>query len=140
MTASRDVHGIGELWRDITLKLDINHKRVQHIVGMLNYRNICVRWFPWHFMDGMKEQWQNDCQELLKQYHHEGDDFLMNIVIGDIILCSLSWSENIFRFSKSRKQEKKNSSFHVKKKIMLFFFLQYKRSHSHGIFAKWDGN
>ncbi len=49
----------------------------------LNYRKICSWWLPHILTDDYKCQWVEACEQLLERYRQEGDDFILNIVMGD---------------------------------------------------------
>jgi hypothetical protein len=46
------------------------------------FHKVCAKWFP----ELLEQHWYNPlgiCNNLLKQYHEEGDTFLSHIVTGD---------------------------------------------------------
>lgn len=74
--------------RRITQKRIANHigiskERVGFIIEQLGYRKICAGWVPHRLTDENKQRRLECCKQLLQRYRDEGDDFLLNIVMGD---------------------------------------------------------
>ena len=61
----------------------MSKERVGYIIGLLGYTKICSRWVPLMLMPEKKQKRVEICEELLKCYREEGDQFLLNIVTGD---------------------------------------------------------
>jgi len=67
----------------IARTLGIGHSAVQEMIESLSYRKVCARWVPQLLTKDHKGQRKAITSELLQRYQHEGDDFLLCIVIGD---------------------------------------------------------
>ena len=52
-------------------------------VGLLGYTKVCSRWVPRMLTPEKKQKRVESCEELLKRYREEGDQFLLNIITGD---------------------------------------------------------
>jgi histone-lysine N-methyltransferase SETMAR len=61
----------------------MSKERVGYIIGLLGYTKVCSRWVPRMLTPENKQKRVESCEELLKRYHEEGDQFLLNIVTGD---------------------------------------------------------
>jgi hypothetical protein len=59
-------------------------ERVGYIIGLLGYTKVCSRWVPRMLTPGKKKKKKHVeiCEELLKRYREERDQFLLNIVLG----------------------------------------------------------
>jgi histone-lysine N-methyltransferase SETMAR len=62
-------------------RLRMSKERVGYIIGLLGYTKVCSRWVP-HMLTPEKKR-VKICEELLKRYRKEGDQFLLKIVTGD---------------------------------------------------------
>jgi histone-lysine N-methyltransferase SETMAR len=56
---------------------------VGYIIGLLGYTKVCSRWVPRTLTQEKKQKRVEICEELLKRYREEEDQFLLNIVTGD---------------------------------------------------------
>jgi hypothetical protein len=61
----------------------MSNERVGYIIGLLGYTKVCSRWVPHMLTPEKKQKCVEICEELLKRYREEGDQFLLNIVTGD---------------------------------------------------------
>jgi len=64
-------------------RLRMSKERVGYIIGLLGYTKVCSRWVPRMLTPEKKQKRVEICEELLKHYRKEGDQFLLNIVTGD---------------------------------------------------------
>jgi len=64
-------------------RLGTSRERVGYIIGLLGYTKVCSRWVPRMLTLEKKQKRVESCEELLKRYCEEGDQFLLNIVTGD---------------------------------------------------------
>jgi histone-lysine N-methyltransferase SETMAR len=64
-------------------RLGMSKQRVGYIIGLLGYTKVCSRWVPRMLTPEKKQKPVEICEELLKRYHEEGDQFLLNIVTRD---------------------------------------------------------
>ena len=64
----------------------MSKERVGYIIGLLGYAKVCSRWVPRMLTPEKKQKPVENCEELLKRYREEGDQSLLNIVTGFIIL------------------------------------------------------
>jgi transposase len=69
--------------KHITGRLGMSKERVGYIIGLLGYTKVCSRCVPCMLKPENKQKCVENCEELLKHYHEEGDQFLLNIVTGD---------------------------------------------------------
>ena len=64
--------------------LHMSFGSVQHIVhDELRYRKVSARWVPRQLTQELKDRRVDACQELLRRYEEESEDFLAHIVTGD---------------------------------------------------------
>jgi len=61
----------------------MSKERVGDIIGLLGYTKVCSRLVPRMLTPEKKQKHVESCEELLKRYREEGDQFLLNIVTGD---------------------------------------------------------
>ena len=65
----------------------ITQKQIAGRLGMskerVGYTKVCSRWVPRMLTPDKKQKRVEICEELLKCYRKEGDQFLLNIVTGD---------------------------------------------------------
>jgi hypothetical protein len=61
----------------------MSKERVGYIIGLLGYTKVHSRWVPHMLTPEKKQKRVEICEELLKRYHEEGDQFLLNTVTGD---------------------------------------------------------
>ena len=54
-----------------------------YIIGLLGYTKVSSRWVPRMLTPEKKQKRVEICEELLKRFREEGDQFLLNIVNGD---------------------------------------------------------
>jgi hypothetical protein len=64
-------------------RLGMSKERVGYMIGLLGYTKVCSRWVPRTLTPENKQKRVESCEELLKRYREEGDQFLLNIVTGD---------------------------------------------------------
>ena len=64
-------------------RLGMSTERVGYIIGLLDYTKVCSRCVPRMLTPEKKQKRVEICEELLKRYRKEGDQFLLNIVTGD---------------------------------------------------------
>jgi hypothetical protein len=69
--------------KQIAGRLGMSKERVSYIIGLLGYTKVCSRWVPHMLTPEKKQKRVEICEELLKRYREEGDQFLLNIVTGD---------------------------------------------------------
>jgi len=69
--------------KQIAGRLGMSKERVGYIIGSLGYIKVCSRWVPHMLTPEKKQKRVEICEELLKRYREEGDQFLFNIVTGD---------------------------------------------------------
>ncbi|GFR81599.1 histone-lysine N-methyltransferase SETMAR [Elysia marginata] len=70
--------------KDFAKELEISKERVLNIItDILSYRKVSARWVPRMLTDEMKMQRKTTCDELLKRYEEEGEEFIQRIVTGD---------------------------------------------------------
>jgi histone-lysine N-methyltransferase SETMAR len=69
--------------KQIAGRLGMSKERVGCIIGLLGYTKVCSRWVPRMLTLEEKQKRVEICEELLKRYREEGDQFLLNIVTGD---------------------------------------------------------
>jgi len=61
----------------------LSEERVGYIIGLPGTTKVCSRWVPHMLTPEKKQKRVEICQELLKRYREEGDQFLLNIGTGD---------------------------------------------------------
>ena len=61
----------------------MSKERVGYIIGLLGYTKVRCRWVPRMLTLEKKQKRVESCEELLKRYREDGDQFLLNIVTGD---------------------------------------------------------
>jgi len=65
----------------------VTQKQIAGRLGMskerVGYTKVCSQWVPRMLTLEKKQKCVEICEELLKRYHEEGDQFLLNIVTGD---------------------------------------------------------
>ena len=64
-------------------RLGMSKERVGCIIGLLDYTKVCSQWVSRMLTPEKKQKHVEICEELLKRYREEGDQFLLNIVTGD---------------------------------------------------------
>jgi histone-lysine N-methyltransferase SETMAR len=69
--------------KQIAGRLGMSKERVGYIISLLGYTKVCSRWVPQMLTLEKKQKCVEICEELLKRYRKEGDQFLLNIVTGD---------------------------------------------------------
>jgi len=69
--------------KQIVGMLGMSKERVGYIIGLLGYTKVCSQWVPRMLTLEKKEKHVEICEELLKRYREEGDQFLLNIVTRD---------------------------------------------------------
>jgi len=69
--------------KQIAGRLGMSKERVGYIIGLLVYTKFCSQWVPHMLTPEKKQKRVEICEELLKRYCEEGDQFLLNIVTGD---------------------------------------------------------
>jgi len=62
----------------------MSRERVGYIIGLLGYTKVCSRWVPRMLTLEKKQKRVESGEEHLKRYCEEGDQFLLNIVTGDV--------------------------------------------------------
>jgi len=69
---------------EIAAHLDMSHGSAHHIIhDVLQFHEVSASWVPRQLTAELKDRRGDACQELLKRFEAEGDDFLGNIVTGD---------------------------------------------------------
>ena len=69
---------------EIAAHLDVSHGSAHHIVhDVLYFHKVSARWVPCQLTAELKERCVDACQELVKCFEVESDDFLGRIVMGD---------------------------------------------------------
>ncbi|PNF31072.1 hypothetical protein B7P43_G17251, partial [Cryptotermes secundus] len=64
--------------------LNISHGSAHHIVhDVLQFHKVSARWVPWQLTPEFKDRRTDACEELLRCFEREGNDFLARIVTGD---------------------------------------------------------
>ena len=64
--------------------LNMSFGSVQNIVhDELRYRKVSARWVPRQLTQELKDRRVDACQELLRRYEEEGEDFLAHMITGD---------------------------------------------------------
>jgi hypothetical protein len=61
----------------------MSKERVGYITGLLGYTKVCSQWVTHMLTLEKKQKCVEICEELLKRYHKEGDQFHLNIVTRD---------------------------------------------------------
>jgi hypothetical protein len=69
--------------KQIAGRLGISKERVGYIIGLRGYTKVCSRWVPHMLTPEKKQKRVEICEEFLKHYREEGDQFLLNIGTGD---------------------------------------------------------
>ena len=69
--------------KQIAGRLGMSKERVGYIIVLLGCTKVCSRWVPRMLTPEKKQKRVEICEELLKRYREEGDQFLLNIVTGD---------------------------------------------------------
>ena len=69
--------------KQIAGKLRMSKERMGYIIGLLGYTKVCSRWVPRMLTPEKKQKRDEICEELLKRYREEVDQFLLNIVTED---------------------------------------------------------
>jgi len=69
--------------KQIAGRLGMSKERVGYIICLLGYTKVCSRWVPRMLTLEKKQKCVEICEELLKRYREEGDQFLSNTVTGD---------------------------------------------------------
>ena len=69
--------------KQIAGRLGMSKEKVGYIIGLLGYTKVCSQWVPCMLTPEKKQKRVESCEELLKRYREEGDQFLLNIVTGD---------------------------------------------------------
>ena len=69
--------------KQIAGRLGMSIERVGKIIGLLGYTKACSRWVPRMLTPEKKQKRVEICEELLKRYREEADQFLLNIVTAD---------------------------------------------------------
>ena len=69
--------------KQIAGRLGMYKERLGYIIGLLGYTEVCSRWVPRILMPEKKQKRVEICEELLKRYREEGNQFLLNIFNGD---------------------------------------------------------
>jgi len=69
--------------KQIAGRLGMSKESVCYIIGLLGYTKVCSRWVSLMLTPEKKQKRLEICEELLKRYREEGDQFLSNIVTGD---------------------------------------------------------
>ena len=64
-------------------RLGMSKDRVGHIIGLLGCTKVCSRWVPRMSTPEKKQNRVEICEEVLKRYREEEDQFLLNIFTGD---------------------------------------------------------
>jgi len=71
---------------EITAHLDMSDGSAHHIIhDVLRFHKLCASWVPRQLTVELKERRVDACQEHLKRFEAEGDDFLERIGTGDEI-------------------------------------------------------
>ena len=68
--------------KQIAGRLGMSKERVGYIIGLLGYTKVCPRWVPRMLTPEKKQKRVEICEELLKRYREEGDQFLLNLLLG----------------------------------------------------------
>ena len=80
--------------RDIVAKTDYSYGTVSGIIhNQLNMRRICARWIPEMLNTGRKRLRAECCEQLLKRFEREGENFMDRIVTVDETWISLHMPE-----------------------------------------------
>ena len=69
--------------KQIAGRLGMSKERVGYIIALLGYSKVCSRWVPRMLSPEKKQKRVKIFEELLKHFHEEGDQFLLNIVTGN---------------------------------------------------------
>jgi len=69
--------------KQIAGRLGMSKERVGYIIDLIGYTKVCSQWVPHMLTPEKKQKRVEICEELLKRYNEEGDQFLLNIVTGD---------------------------------------------------------
>jgi hypothetical protein len=69
--------------KQIACRQGMSKERVGYIIGLLGYTKVCSRLVPHMLKPEKKQKCVEICEEFLKRYREEGDQFLLNIVTGD---------------------------------------------------------
>ena len=69
--------------KQIEGRLGMSKERVGYIIGLLGYTKFYSLWVPRMLTPENKQNRVEICEELLKRYREEGDQFLLNTVTGD---------------------------------------------------------
>jgi transcriptional regulator with XRE-family HTH domain len=91
--------------KQIAGRLGMSKERVDYIIGLLGYTKVCSRWVPLMLMLEKKQKRVEICEELLKRYREERDEFLLDIVTGDE-----SWIHNFDPGEKRLSMEYRHTS------------------------------
>ena len=86
-------------------RLGVYKERVGYIIGLLGYTKVCSRWVPRILAQEKKQKPVEICEEHLKRYRKERDQFLLNIVTGDE-----SWIHHFDREEKLPSMEYRHTS------------------------------
>jgi hypothetical protein len=70
--------------KQIAGRLGISKESVGYIIGLLGSTKVCSQWVQRMLTPENKQQHVESCDELLKCCGEEGDQFLLNIVTGDV--------------------------------------------------------
>ena len=127
--------------KQIAGRLGMSKERVGYFIGLLGCTKVCSRWVPRMLTPEKKRKRVESCEERLKRYREEGDQFLLNIVIGDE-----SWSHFDPEEKRLSMQYRHTSSPRPKKfktvppagKILLTVFLGLTKSLHDRIFGSWE--
>jgi len=95
--------------KQVAGRLGMSIERVVYIIG---YTKVCSRWVPRMLTPEKKQKRVEICEELLKRYREEGDQFLLNIVTGDE-----SWIHHFDPEEKRLSMQYRHTSSHHPKKF-----------------------
>ena len=119
---------------EIAASLNISHGSAHHIVhDVLQFHKVSARWVPRQLTPELKDRRIDACEELLRRFEREGDDFLARIVTGDETWVHFHQPET----KRASKEWRHSSSPKPKKfrtqpsagKVMLTLFWDKKRRH-----------
>ena len=61
--------------KQIAGRLGMSKERVGYIIVLLGYTKVCSRWLPCMLMTEKKQKYVEICEEFLKRYREERDQF-----------------------------------------------------------------
>jgi len=127
--------------KQIAGRLGMSKERVGYIIGLLGYTKVCSQWVPRMLTPEKKQKHVEICEELLKRYREEGDQFLLSIFTGDE-----SWIHHFDPEEKQLSMQYRHTSSPCPKKFktvpsagkILLTFLGLTKSLRGRIFGSWE--